>query len=361
MTTHERALGKIITFYSSKGGTGRSMTLANVAWVLANNGKRVLAIDWDLEAPGLHRYLHPFLEDSELSETQGLIDYLVDVTVAARLAQAQPVTDGDPTSKEPATPWWRAWTSLLSYTRSIGFPFPGEGTIDLVPAGQQGPAYAERVATFDWRGFYDRLGGGVLLEALKVHLRNTYDYILIDSRTGISPDTAGICTVQMPDALVVCFTLNRQSVRGAAAAVHSAWTQRLKPDWRAGLARLACRDAISTTRKKNVPERRTRERERDVPALPHAPAQGRPRPILGTDADHVSAVLCVRRGPRAFRRALARLGIDARVDRGARSEDLERRCSDVGNDGRGRAHKGASGVHSGPARAPRRGDKFGCT
>ena len=27
--------GKIITFYSYKGGTGRSMALANVAWTLA--------------------------------------------------------------------------------------------------------------------------------------------------------------------------------------------------------------------------------------------------------------------------------------------------------------------------------------
>lgn len=52
--------GRIITFYSYKGGTGRSMALANVAWVLAAAGSRVLAIDWDFEAPGLHRYSTPF-------------------------------------------------------------------------------------------------------------------------------------------------------------------------------------------------------------------------------------------------------------------------------------------------------------
>ena len=32
------------------------MALANIAWILASAGKRVLAIDWDLEAPGLHGY-----------------------------------------------------------------------------------------------------------------------------------------------------------------------------------------------------------------------------------------------------------------------------------------------------------------
>ena len=60
------ARGRVITFYSYKGGTGRSMALANAAWMLAMNGERVLVIDWDLEAPGLHRYFHPFLKDKEL-------------------------------------------------------------------------------------------------------------------------------------------------------------------------------------------------------------------------------------------------------------------------------------------------------
>ena len=44
--------------------------------------------------------------------------------------------------------------------------------------------------------------------------------MLIDSRTGVS-DTAGICTVQMPDTLVVCFTYNNQSIKGAAAVARS--------------------------------------------------------------------------------------------------------------------------------------------
>ena len=53
--------GKIVTFYSFKGGTGRTMALANVAWILASNGLKVLVVDWDLDSPGLHRYFHPFL------------------------------------------------------------------------------------------------------------------------------------------------------------------------------------------------------------------------------------------------------------------------------------------------------------
>ena len=44
----EKKTDKIITFYSYKGGTGRSMTLANVAWILACAGNKLLTIDWDM-------------------------------------------------------------------------------------------------------------------------------------------------------------------------------------------------------------------------------------------------------------------------------------------------------------------------
>ena len=48
--------GRITTFYSFKGGVGRSMALANVAFMAAMNRQRVLVMDWDLEAPGLEMY-----------------------------------------------------------------------------------------------------------------------------------------------------------------------------------------------------------------------------------------------------------------------------------------------------------------
>ena len=46
-------------------------------------------------------------------------------------------------------------------------------------------------------------------------MKSNYDYTLIDSRTGLS-DIADICTVHLPDILVDCFTLNNQSIEGAA-------------------------------------------------------------------------------------------------------------------------------------------------
>ena len=54
-------MGEIVTFYSYKGGVGRSMALANVATLLSQWGYRILMVDWDLEAPGLDRILQRLL------------------------------------------------------------------------------------------------------------------------------------------------------------------------------------------------------------------------------------------------------------------------------------------------------------
>ena len=56
----------IVTFYSFKGGVGRSMAMAACAYLFAQRGLRTLAIDFDLEAPGLERY---FFDDHAVLES----------------------------------------------------------------------------------------------------------------------------------------------------------------------------------------------------------------------------------------------------------------------------------------------------
>jgi cellulose biosynthesis protein BcsQ len=211
-------MGRVVTFYSYKGGTGRTMALANVAWILATNGHRVLTIDWDLEAPGLHRFFAPLLMDRTQSESEGLIDALLEYVVAA--TRPQPTRSDTPGE----APWYDTYANLLRFTQPLDLEL-GQGRLDLISAGRQGPDYAARVNTFDWRSFYDKFAGRAFLDRAFAKLREQYDYILIDSRTGVS-DTAGICTVQLPDALVVCFTLNNQSIEGATAIARDALRQR---------------------------------------------------------------------------------------------------------------------------------------
>jgi hypothetical protein len=211
--------GTIVTFYSYKGGTGRSMALANTAWILASNGARVLAVDWDLEAPGLHRYFRPFLGDKQLTriESQGVIDLMADFV--ARLATPAP-----PDKPRDAS-WYREHADLSKWSKRLLWPSGADaitgrgGTIDFVPAGRQDAQYAKKVNSFDWSSFYERCNGGAFIDEMRRSMAQ-HDWVLIDSRTGVS-DTSGICTVQLPDILVVCFTLNYQSIEGAAAVAAS--------------------------------------------------------------------------------------------------------------------------------------------
>jgi hypothetical protein len=162
----------------------------------------VCVIDWDLEAPGLHRFFRPFLEDPELEITEGLIDWLWDVTA-------------DQLSRDESS---ASRISAEDYLVSLSSPhweFPRSGCLDFLPAGRQDSEYAKRFTTFDWAAFYDRLGGADIIDGLRDYLKKHYDYVLVDSRTGVS-DISGICTIDLPDQIVACYTLNRQSMDGVA-------------------------------------------------------------------------------------------------------------------------------------------------
>ncbi|WP_305788156.1 FxSxx-COOH system tetratricopeptide repeat protein [Symbioplanes lichenis] len=195
--------GRIITFYSYKGGTGRTMALANVAWLLATNGYRVLAIDWDLESPGLHRYFHPFLRDKQLKSSDGILDLV--------RRHSERALRGEAGSSR---------VHIQEYAASLDWEFPRGGLLDFVGAGRLDLGYAKAVSTFDWDSFWHQGQGRQLLRALREDMTSRYDFVLIDSRTGTS-DTGGICTVYLPDVVVNCFTLNTQSIAGAAAITQS--------------------------------------------------------------------------------------------------------------------------------------------
>jgi CO dehydrogenase nickel-insertion accessory protein CooC1 len=181
-------MGCILTFYSYKGGVGRTMALANIAVLLAKRGLRVLAVDWDLEAPGLYRYFREFDLDSRSSE-RGLLDLLVDASNVAR-----------------EKPNWRNYVSEVL----VG----GGKPLVLLSSGRQDEDYAGRVLEFDWHSFFREKHGGEFIESLRNDWRAEFDIVLIDSRTGIT-DAGGVCTIQLPDVLVLVFSANEQSLLGA--------------------------------------------------------------------------------------------------------------------------------------------------
>lgn len=172
--------GTVVTFYSYKGGVGRTFTLVNVAVLLARWGHRVLCVDWDLEAPGLHDYFRPMMG---AGPTSGVVD-LVDDFVAGKVR-------------------------LADHTTRL----TGAGTLDLIAAGRDDDEYVGRIQQIDWARLYE-MGFGAYLERCREQWTADYDYVLLDSRTGVS-DIGGICTAHLPDRLVVLFTANVQSMRGA--------------------------------------------------------------------------------------------------------------------------------------------------
>jgi len=177
--------GKIITFYSYKGGVGRSFTLANVAAVLATWGARVLCIDWDLEAPGLHHFFSSYADGPA---TRSLIDLLESAKAGSGKFD------------------WRQCVASVRFG-------PSETTIDLIAAGRTEDDYIKRVHALDWQSLYEKHAFGDLVEKLRREWVLEYDFVLIDSRTGLT-DIAGICTIHLPHIVVSVFTANRQSMEG---------------------------------------------------------------------------------------------------------------------------------------------------
>ncbi len=117
--------GRIVTFYSYKGGTGRTMALANTAWILAANGFRVLTVDWDLEAPGLAKFFHPFLDPDALAGTSGLMDLIQEYREEA----VRPV--------EHPSGWYRDFARVRPHAVSLtGTCFPDGGSLDFLSAGR---------------------------------------------------------------------------------------------------------------------------------------------------------------------------------------------------------------------------------
>jgi MinD-like ATPase involved in chromosome partitioning or flagellar assembly len=209
--------GKVITFYSYKGGTGRSMALANIACLLAkrqntDEGKPVLAIDWDLEAPGLHRYFEPFLPKDDYGP--GLIELFLKVR--------ERIESVAPEARDEAAIRLAKEIDLRPYARPTRYP-----KLTFMRAGHFDGDYPSLVNTFPWPAFFTSAPSFMRHFALR--LAQQFSYVLIDSRTGVT-DISGICTMLMPEQLVVVFTPNRQSLTGITELVTRATDYRRGSD-----------------------------------------------------------------------------------------------------------------------------------
>jgi tetratricopeptide (TPR) repeat protein len=181
-----------VTFYSYKGGVGRTLALANVAYTLATEGgkKRVVVVDFDLEAPGIDS-ISPF-DRGKRMEKGGVVEYIAEYFTAP-----EPNPDALP--------------SLLPYAREVD-SIPN---LMLIPAGKKDEEYQKTLTCLNWDRFYRVQKGYRFFEQFKRKIEQELapDYLLVDSRTGLA-DVAGITTHQLADLVVLVFNLNRQNLDG---------------------------------------------------------------------------------------------------------------------------------------------------
>lgn len=191
-----------VTFYSYKGGVGRTLALANVAALLARRGKRVLVVDFDLEAPGLTT-IPQFCGGAK---RQGIVEYVESYLT---------------TGKAPDLTSYIHECQLSESVRSEGSSKLEKHRIDVMPAGLDDEHYGEKLSRIDWNMLYAEKQGFLLMEDLRARWKHAgYDYVLIDSRTGHT-DVGGICTRQLPDAVVAVFFPNEQNLVGLKSVVNS--------------------------------------------------------------------------------------------------------------------------------------------
>lgn len=228
--SRENQTGKFITFYSYKGGTGRSMALANVGYLLSlqqSDAAPVLMIDWDLEAPGLHRYF-PIKNESVREKNSdtvlgnsvkhlGLIDLFNELD---KLTPDNYAKDSDEAERQANSVLNEIDIGkFITHTEHKG--------LDLMIAGHFDSDYPTKVNTFNWEELYNR--SPFLFTAFVEKLSERYSYILVDSRTGIT-DISGVCTSLLPEILVVVFTPNLQSLDGVENLVRRATSYRQRSD-----------------------------------------------------------------------------------------------------------------------------------
>lgn len=198
--------GLITTFYSYKGGVGRTMAVANVGRLAAAEAEGVptLLIDWDLDAPGLHEY---FPEAG--NATKGLVDYFLDA--ATRLETDPGFREGLQGGDGAAV--LGAALPMEAYVVDSGVPdlyLMTAGAAEAMATGR----YQTGVGELDWAGLHR--DHPYLFRAFRDCLKSRYRRVLIDSRTGIS-DVSGICTAVLPDQLVAMFAPNPQNRRVSRA------------------------------------------------------------------------------------------------------------------------------------------------
>ncbi|MFI0167120.1 tyrosine-protein kinase family protein [Streptomyces sp. NPDC017095] len=173
----------VVTFYSLKGGVGRSTALVSVARRLSSDhGLTVVCIDMDLEAPGLDSL---FGIESQVDTDQGVVSALLHYEFGEQ-------------------------GSVLKHL----IPVDDAGRLYCMPAGRIDSSYAAQLRSLEPEIWYRERTNALHRLIDEVRESNLGpDVILIDSRTGVSPVAAPLL-FDVSDMAVICFHPHAQARAG---------------------------------------------------------------------------------------------------------------------------------------------------
>lgn len=175
---------RVVSFYSFKGGVGRTTTLGCVAARLVKDrGLRIVAVDLDLEAPGTGSFL-----GVPVPLGAGVMDHLLSHLATGDIGDVNP----DPVEG-----------------------FPG---LWVMCAGALGPAYLEKLARLDFLATTGKVPTSPAEDALRellvaIHARIGPDLILLDSRAGLH-DIGGLALHRLSHTDVLVARANAQAREG---------------------------------------------------------------------------------------------------------------------------------------------------
>jgi cellulose biosynthesis protein BcsQ len=169
------------------------MALANVGVLLAQWGYKTLLVDLDLEAPGLENFFRTLIDVHRARQVKGVVDFMLEAAEG----------DGED-----------SWQQISFPHDFVNIRLPKtEGSLDIWAAGNRDQAYFSRVRKLDFAEFYASKNGGAFVEHLRHQLKDRYDFVLLDSRTGLT-ELGGLSTVQLPDSIALIVTATEQALAG---------------------------------------------------------------------------------------------------------------------------------------------------
>ena len=203
---------RIIAFYSFKGGVGRTLTMVNVGWKLAQCGFEVLLVDGDLEAPGLSSF--PLF--ANYSNQKGFL-HVLDTYVKqyTRLGwdrdSAVAVHPDSLVVPEADLPIMEDYWHDVPLDRSAN-----SGRLRILLAGSDDKDYTGKLQDLGLSKFREKRTANDMLMGLRKTLSDcTADFVLLDTRTGYS-DLGEFSLFGLADDVVLVSNLSTQSRKGTA-------------------------------------------------------------------------------------------------------------------------------------------------